>query len=847
MKSFRNKLVLLAALVATTAIAHQDDTDVSRLTLVHPDLGHEGGAALHTKIRNLYTRVGDNVATRYQEYTGVADSAVTTLTHGLGAPFADIVVVLYSGVAPSKTRIVDPVAAGWTIAAGGIPTTQVDITAPGSGGPHSFTVEIYEGLGSIAVQDADAVAITGGTIGNFVLDNYVDVNEESAPSTPSAGKIRVYGKADKKVYKKDSTGLETELGGGGGSGEINVIGNPNESTNWASTGAGVTVATTTTSSDLPLEGVVATAIKITPVSGTDYAYYCWTMPASLKNRKLKLSQEQRPLSGYASGDLKLDVYSYATASCGGAAARMALSTDAAAVTGVPNSTGKFTTTFDADASDYYGIRYTRVAGTTALNIVSVIVGPGIQPQGAAFSEVNPTRNFLQSTGLTITDSLTFRRVGDKLAIFGTLATTGTGSDASAFGIELPGLSLDGSMTIIARKQGAPDVGVPFRAFGQGDTIFFRVADNVTTDGSSINGTSFGNVTSGDYELLLFGGAMLSVAEWEGSGTVNLAQNDIEYAWNSNTADAADTTSFGYGPQGVNIGSFTAQRNKRVSFRTPVQPGEVVTLQTNSSAEPDVWQAWNGSIFQYVLQNTADYGISFAPVGGSKTEWTVTFHDYARASGATFGSAGEAWSTYTGVKWRLVKSKAEGAVGFGIADTQSAGLVSYLTQTLGGGKTIQGNASEIQLTVKANSTQSVDTMQVQNSTGDAMIEFENTGIIRNSSLIVGGSAGASQGELRLTLAGATISGGVLAVTNTVTRVIGQGGVSDTLDTINTCTDGDLVILRAFDDAATITISDGTGNIQTAGSVNFALNSDLDTWTAICFNGDWTEIARSDNGT
>lgn len=42
----------------------------------------------------------------------------------------------------------------------------------------------------------------------LVADDYI---EEASPATPPAGSVRVYAKSDKKLYIKDSTGLETDL------------------------------------------------------------------------------------------------------------------------------------------------------------------------------------------------------------------------------------------------------------------------------------------------------------------------------------------------------------------------------------------------------------------------------------------------------------------------------------------------------------------------------------------------------------------------------------------------------------------------------------------------------------
>lgn len=52
---------------------------------------------------------------------------------------------------------------------------------------------------------------TNKTLTSPVIDDYFDLNEESAPSTPSAGKVRIYAKSDKVVYTKDSDGTETAI------------------------------------------------------------------------------------------------------------------------------------------------------------------------------------------------------------------------------------------------------------------------------------------------------------------------------------------------------------------------------------------------------------------------------------------------------------------------------------------------------------------------------------------------------------------------------------------------------------------------------------------------------------
>lgn len=199
----------------------------------------------------------------------------------------------------------------------------------------------------------------------------------------------------------------------GGIGEIKLVANPHDAANWVASGAGVTVATSSATTDVPLGGWVGTCIKITPVSGTDYARYRWTMPAALKNTKHDTSWYQRPLSGYTSGDLKVEVYKNSASDYSGSYTEFSLSTDSSGTSSIPNATGKFTTSFDADDADYYEIRIVRTAGTTALNLAEFTIGPGIQLATTTQAGLISTTTQSFSGAKTFTDNTT---VGSTLTI-----------------------------------------------------------------------------------------------------------------------------------------------------------------------------------------------------------------------------------------------------------------------------------------------------------------------------------------------------------------------------------------------------------------------------------------------
>ena len=92
---------------------------------------------------------------------------------------------------------------------------------------------------------------------------------------------------------------------------------------------------------------------------------------------------------------------------------------------------------------------------------------------------------------------------------------------------------------------------------------------------------------------------------------------------------------------------------------------------------------------------------------------------------------------------------------------------------------------------------------------------------------------------------TIAGGVITVTASFHQVETQNGdATDDLDTINGGTEGDILVLRAYDATHTVVVKDSTDNIKMAG--DFSLDHTHDTITLIATGtGTWLELSRSDN--
>lgn len=563
---------------------------------------------------------------------------------------------------------------------------------------------------TLTLKTLTSPQVNSGVLLTPNIDDYMDINEESAPSTPSAGKVRVYAKTDKKIYKKDSTGAESEVGAAsGGSGEINVITNPNNAdAGWAASGSGVTVGTTTTGSDLPLAtSSISSAIKITPVSGTsDYAYIRWTMPTALKNTKLKVEWYQHFLTGYASGDLKLEVHTNTASNYSGTDATLPLSTDVSSVSGIPAADAKFSSRFDSNASDYYEMRIKRTAGTTALVIASVVVGPGIQPQSAVIQKpqsitLTPSAGF----GTTSAQATTYTRFGSWMLVQGKFLA-GT-SAATNLSLTLPtGYSIDYSVMPTTSQTAL---------VGKYYELIANATPQAFTGGGSSNGPLFvdGSDTTSVYfayratvntfkkdtgsQLLAASASTIGyefwvpISEWNGSGTVNLAQNDVEFVSNSSSTDAADTSSFVYGQTGsvghLGVTALTAPRKKRVRFINPFQAGDKVSVEIDLGGNGrwvEVGQTVlsnNDGISQFTIQNTSYYGVGLVQV--NSTDWDVSFGTYGVANGSSFGAAGKAWNSadYASSRWRVKKVTAGQAVGFGTVSQFSNGLVPYDHSTL----------------------------------------------------------------------------------------------------------------------------------------------------------------------
>lgn len=329
-----------------------------------------------------------------------------------------------------------------------------------------------------------------------------------------------------KLSVKTAAGVVTVgSGSGSGSGEINAILNPSASeaiTGWSVSGAG-SPAVARVATGGPLSPVIPSMIRSSGGSAAAYSFYNFTLPAALTNKKLKIEWNQ---AAPTSGEWKVEMRTQA-------GVEYALSTDSSGDSLIPAASGKYSTTFDTDSTTTLQLRFVRVAGSGNLDVSNVIVGPGIQPQGAV---VGPALAFTpvftsSSLGTITSPDCNWERHGERMVVSGTLtAGTVTGDNCT---LELP-LSLTAGTTsanglrigswqrnnssATARKFGNIFV------IGNGSNKFVYFASDDQTAASSPFAATGANSLFNNSQIISFEFS-LTIAEWSGSGVVNLAQND----------------------------------------------------------------------------------------------------------------------------------------------------------------------------------------------------------------------------------------------------------------------------------------------------------------------------------
>ena len=486
---------------------------------------------------------------------------------------------------------------------------------------------------------------------------------------------------------------------GSGSGEINLITNPDGGTDldqtatddvgdWIAVGTSVTGAVTETASEIPLSPIATTAIKIlVGASGTDPFRVRFRVPDSLYNTKLKISWFQLVGSTYATGDLKLELYNYSDNYSTGET-EIALASDSSGDTSIPAASGNFITNFFSDGREYYELRFVRTANggdaTDWISLNNVVVGPGVRGQGAVvgplYTEDVGGSDFTNGTGLTPNGDAYLQRVGEALHVAFGVGIGGTGSDAANLIWNLPA-PFD-NITI--------PVGYYSAGIGRSDNNTagdrYPIPTYFLSDGTPGQLKFAGSALASAYDGNDFGStgtlidqvhitAILPVSEWAGQGTLNVGDNDVEYAATNGTWDAADSSTT-YGPGGSAIGgALTSTRDKTVTWQSPIQPSDTIHFQFSNDGVQ--WSDASTAVINGIVQSSGSYNSGGNKVAGAElrvgtsTTSVVRFRQYATQ--ANDDSPLTDWPS-SNAYWRLVKTKAGAAVGFGAATATQAGLL-----------------------------------------------------------------------------------------------------------------------------------------------------------------------------
>ena len=572
------------------------------------------------------------------------------------------------------------------------------------------------GVTSLTVPTSGTVATLAGTevFTNKDIDGGVASNARRI-TLPSAAKATldaltrkeatiVYATDLNKMYADDGSTLVEVGSGSGGAGEINAVLNPSASTDTTGYTAAANYTVTRVTSGSPLDPVTPTALTMATTTASSEAsnsgiyYTITTQPTGLRNKKLKVEfYMTTPAS--ADGIWALSVRS-------GGTTRMSLTTDSSSVTTLPSGvTGKFTAYFDADSSTSYTVNFTNTTRTNAntLYVTGLIVGPGIQPQGAVVEQWKTYTPAWESTGTAPAvgnGSIygVYRRVGESIEVeillrSGTTSTYGTGN----YRFTLPsGLTID-TTKIPANYNdsgGSSVFGTALAGFSS--YTVSAVSYNTTTSVTgSVNTSTWtathpftpSGSTAGNVWSLKF---TVPISEYSGSGTVNLAQNDVIFASTSGSWNADDSATQ-YGPSGASItGNNSAARVKTITWPTPssVDTAPVVQISQDSGA---TWtnaigtqvQSTNTSVGSLHRISSAGLVHGVAARHTSSTVTVVTFGEYSGSyeDGTVTDNDWADFNTST-TKWRVMRATAGQAAGFGLASTTSSGLVNPYTEGSG---------------------------------------------------------------------------------------------------------------------------------------------------------------------
>ena len=420
----------------------------------------------------------------------------------------------------------------------------------------------------------------------------------------------------------------------------------NSTTGWSVNDADTSV---TVESTTPLRGTYSlNLVTETTADTSDYVQSPkFTIDLADRNKALAISYVFSADANYSAGDFELVVI----ADPDGTPSEILPS-----VTACPAGSGSFVVQFAATDEDEYALKW-KVASApssqSTYTIDDVTVGPQIAPSTAAYEEWRTVTPSFSGFSASTVRGFDIKRSGsDMLIKFRLTAVTSNGSVL---------LTVPEGKTIGLQYESSDFVPLGFATIDGQDWAISAYKASSTTVGffvTEILGTGTTTISND-----VFAGELrIPIAEW--SSNMQVVSSAVEWAYNTDTADANDTTSFGYGPSGALIPnrSVGTQVTKRVRFQNPIQPSDIIYVEYFDTSQGK-WQIFDDA-FPYMYQATNVYGTNWNQV--NSTDIDVTFNTGgARANNATYGgNSSVQWSgLFTeGDKWRVRKSSAASSIG-----------------------------------------------------------------------------------------------------------------------------------------------------------------------------------------